>query len=122
MIDAYTAQLIEHSEKLRKLIDEQSTNTLEHAVKLIIERVKHSTPAVALDEELIRKQLEKGLDRTRSAVPNVKVLSKDATFEQTKSEDFRRRVDKALPPQKRKKLGQWTDDFDAARAMDKLPR
>ncbi|WP_165107732.1 hypothetical protein [Caballeronia sp. SBC2] len=122
LIDAYTAQLIEHSEKLRKLIDAQSTDTLEHAVKLIIERADRSTPAVTLDKELIRKQLEKGLDRMRSAVPSVKVLFKDVTFEQTKNEDFRMRVDKALPPQKRKKLGQWTDDFDAARAMDKLPQ
>lgn len=46
----------------------------------------------------------------------MKLVFKDVTYEQTKSPEFREKVEKALPAAKRKQIGDWNHDFDAAKA------
>ena len=71
-----------------------------------------------LDEQQLRDSIQKSLDRTKDEVPEVKLVFKDVTYEQTKNPEFRAKVDKALPAAKRKQMGDWNHDFDAAKAAD----
>ena len=48
----------------------------------------------------------------------LKLVFKDVTYEQTKNPEFRAKVEKALPAAKRKQMGDWNHDFDAAKAVD----
>jgi hypothetical protein len=45
----------------------------------------------------------------------VTLVYKDVTYEQTQSDDFRKKVSNALPSPVRKRLGAWTEKFNAAR-------
>jgi hypothetical protein len=47
----------------------------------------------------------------------VSLVFKDVTYEQTKSEEFRKRVAAALPAHKREQLGNWAEHFEAAREV-----
>ena len=71
-----------------------------------------------LDEKQLRDSIQKNLDRTKDEVPEVKLVFKDVTYEQTKNPEFRAKVDKALPAAKRKQMGDWNHDIDAAKAAD----
>lgn len=70
------------------------------------------------DVESLRAEIKEGLLRTQDEAPIVKLLFKDVTYEQTKNPEFRAKVEKALPAAKRKQLGDWNHDFDAAKAAE----
>ncbi len=116
LVAAHRVQLEAYSEAIRQRLDEQAGKIIDEAVKLIVERAARSRNK--LDEQQLRNGIQKSLDRTKHEVPEVKLMFKDVTYEQTKNQKFRAKVDKALPASKRKQLGDWNQDFDAAKAAD----
>lgn len=120
LLEAYTVQLLEHSKGVRALLDEQSEEILDEAIDLIIARSKRAPtgdgkPAPSLDAEAIRDELQQGLDRAKGGEPSLSLVFKDVTYEQTQSPDFRKKLDHSLSPSARKRIGKWTEAFDAAR-------
>ncbi len=116
-LEAYKAQLLAHSEGLRKLIDQQATEIIDEAVDLIMERSRRSGVAKQPDPMALRKALHEGLKRAKEEAPKIRLVFKDVTYEQTQNPEFRLRVEKALPPSKRKQLGSWSEHFEAAREI-----
>lgn len=116
LVAAYRAQLEAYSEAIRQRLDEQAARIIDEAAKLIADRAARS--GTQLDGNQLRESIQKSLDRTKDEVPEVKLVFKDVTYEQTKNPEFRAKVDKALPASKRKQLGDWNQDFDAAKAAE----
>jgi hypothetical protein len=116
-VEAYKAQVLAHSEGLRKLIEKQANQIIDEAVDLVMERAKRSGAGKLPDPDQIREALHKGLMKAKEDVPTIKLVFKDVTYEQTQSKDFRQRVEKSLPAPKRKQLGKWSEKFDAAREL-----
>jgi hypothetical protein len=116
LISAYKEQLKAHSKAIRVHLSEQSQKIIGEAVDLIIERAARSSSGIKIDRVDLKKQLASGLERAREEVPEVTLNFKDVTYEQTKSADFRKKVDQAVPKSKRGQLGQWHEHFDAAKA------
>lgn len=114
-LEAYKAQLLAHSEGLRKLIDQQATEIIDEAVDLIMERSRRSGLAKQPDPLALSEALHAGLKRAKEEEPKIRLVFKDVTYEQTQNPEFRLRVEKALPPSKRKQLGNWSEHFEAAR-------
>lgn len=115
LVAAYRVQLEAYSEAIRQRLDEQASKIIDEAAKLVAERAART--GSKLDEQQLRNGIQKSLDRTKDEVPEVKLVFKDVTYEQTKNPEFRAKVDKALPAHKRKQLGDWNHDFDAAEAV-----
>jgi hypothetical protein len=120
LLDAYRVQLLEHSKGVRSLLDEQSEEILDEAIDLIIARserapTKDGKPAPSLDADAIRDELQQGLDRAKGGEPSLSLVFKDITYEQTQNPDFRKKLDHSLSPLARKRIGKWTEAFDAAR-------
>ena len=119
LVAAYSVQLAAYSEAIRQRLDQQAGKIIDEAVKLMAERAART--GSQLNQQQLRDSIQKSLDRTKDEVPEVKLVFKDVTFEQTKNPEFRAKVDKALPAAKRKQMGDWNHDFDAAKAADQLP-
>jgi len=117
---AYAIQLKAHSEGVRALLEQQAQQILDDAVDLIMTRSQRA-PAQAgglvhrPDARAIREQLQRGLERVKAEAPSLSLVFKDVTYEQTQSPEFRDKVNKALPGAARKRLGKWSDQFDAAK-------
>lgn len=116
LVAAYRVQLEAYSEAIRQRLDEQAGKIIDEAAKLIAERAARTGSKP--DEQQLRNSIQKSLDRTKDEVPEVKLVFKDVTYEQTKNPEFRAKVDKALPAAKRKQMGDWNHDFDAAKAAE----
>ncbi|MHA5727663.1 hypothetical protein ACVSLB_04810 [Pseudomonas aeruginosa] len=116
LVAAYRLQLEAYSEAIRQKLDAQAGKIIDEAAKLIAERAART--GSKLDQQQLRDSIQKSLDRTKDEVPEVKLVFKDVTYEQTKNPEFRAKVDKALPAAKRKQMGDWNHDFDAAKAAD----
>lgn len=116
LVAAYRVQLEAYSEAIRQRLDAQAGKIIDEAAKLIAERAARA--GSKLDEKQLRDSIQKSLDRAKDEVPEVKLVFKDVTYEQTKNPEFRAKVDKALPAAKRKQMGDWNHDFDAAKAAD----
>lgn len=114
LVAAYRDQLEAYSEAIRQRLDEQASRIIDEAVKLVADRASRS--GTRPDEKKLRESIQKSLDRTKDEEPEVKLVFKDVTYEQTKNAEFRAKVDKALPTSKRKQLGDWNQDFEAAKA------
>lgn len=116
LVAAYRVQLEAYSEAIRQRLDAQAGKIIDEAAKLIAERAARTGSKP--DEKQLRDSIQKSLDRTKDEVPEVKLVFKDVTYEQTKNPEFRAKVDKALPAAKRKQMGDWNHDFDAAKAAE----
>ncbi|WP_019341814.1 hypothetical protein [Stutzerimonas stutzeri] len=116
LVAAYRVQLEAYSKAIRQRLDAQAGKIIDEAAKLIAERAARA--GSKLDEKQLRDSIQKSLDRAKDEVPEVKLVFKDVTYEQTKNPEFRAKVDKALPAAKRKQMGDWNHDFDAAKAAD----
>lgn len=116
LVAAYRVQLEAYSEAIRQKLDAQAGKIIDEATKLVAERSARA--GSKLDEKQLRDSIQKSLDRTKDEVPEVKLVFKDVTYEQTKNPEFRAKVEKALPAAKRKQIGDWNHDFDAAKAAD----
>jgi hypothetical protein len=119
LVAAYRVQLEAYSNAIRQRLDAQAGKIIDDAAKLIADRAART--GSKLDEEQLRDSIQKNLDRTKDEVPEVKLIFKDVTYEQTKNPEFRAKVDKALPAAKRKQMGDWNHDFDAAKAAAPEP-
>lgn len=117
---AYEEQLKAHSKALRNRIDAQADKIIGEALALIIDRGKRT--GIKLDAALLRGELKKGLSRTKDETPEVKLVFKDVTYEQTRNPEFREKIDRVLPSNKRKQLGAWNSVFDAAKAAPTKPQ
>lgn len=117
-IKAYEEQLKAHSQAIRDRIDIQADKIIQEAVTVILNRAKQT--GTKLDPDLLISELRSGLNRTKGDSPQVTLVFKDVTYEQTKNKNFREKVDKALPKHKLKQLGRWVDHFDAVKAVQEL--
>ena len=120
LLEAYKVQLLAHSKGVRALLDAQSEEILDEAIDLIIARSKRAPTAdgkaaAPIDANAIRDELQQGLDRAKGGEPSLSLVFKDITYEQTQSADFRKKLDHSLTPSARKRIGKWTEAFDAAR-------
>lgn len=116
LIEAYEIQLQSHSKAIREHLDEQSQRIIDEAVQLIIERTQRSSPDSKLNPDTLKKQLTDGLARAKEEAPEVSLVFKDVTYEQTKSDEFHQKVVKALPSNKRAQLGTLYENYDAAKS------
>jgi hypothetical protein len=116
-IDAYEEQLKAHSQGIRDHIDQHAEKIIQEAVDVIMSRAERT--AKKLNRDSLITELRKGLNRAKCDSPKVTLVFKDVTYEQTKDENFREKVDKALPRHKLKQLGRWAEHFDAAKASQK---
>ena len=119
-LDAYKVQLLEHSKGVRALLDKQSEQILDEAIDLIMARSQRAPSAdgksvAPLNADAIRDELQQGLDRAKGGEPSLSLVFKDITYEQTQSADFRKKLDHSLSASARKRIGKWTEAFDAAR-------
>jgi hypothetical protein len=115
-VEALKVQLLAHAKELKKLIEQQSTEIIDAAIDLIMARASRSGSSQLPDPKKLREVLQKGLTRGKEEEPKIRLVFKDVTSEQTKHDDFKAKVAKALPAHKRKQLGNWSEHFEAARA------
>lgn len=116
LVEAFRIQLEAYSKAMRERFEAQAGKIIDEAVALIVERAARTS--IKMDLELLKQEIQKGLARAQDEEPEVKLVFKDVTYEQTKNPEFRAKVDKALPAAKRKQLGDWNHDFSAAKATD----
>lgn len=116
LVGAFKTQLEAYSKAIRARFEAQASKIVDEAVGLIGERAART--GIQMDVQRLKQEIQKGLSRATDEEPDVKLVFKDVTFEQTKNPEFRAKVDKALPAHKRKQLGDWNHDFEAASAKD----
>jgi hypothetical protein len=112
-IAAYQKQLEAHSLGVKELLDKQGENIVAEAVALIQGRLK-SANKETIPTETLKQMINKGMDRAKQDEPGISMVFKDITYEQTQSQDFLTKVQKALPAGKRKQLGAITEHSQAA--------
>lgn len=112
-ISAYQEQLKAHSQGVRALLKQQGDSIVSDAVQLIQTRLKAANKK-AIPADNLKQIIEKSMERAKQEEPAVSVLFKDITYEQTQSDDFLAKVQKALPAGKRKQLGAITEHNQAA--------
>jgi hypothetical protein len=120
LLNAYKVQLLEHAKGVRDLLDEQSEEILDEALDLIVARSerapsKDGKVVSKPNPDAIREELKEGLERAKGGEPSMTLVFKDVTYEQTQSEDFRKKLDHSLSPTARRRIGKWTEAFDAAK-------
>lgn len=115
LIKAYQSQLSDHSSGMKALLEKQSETIIAEAVELIQTRLKTASKE-AVDAATLKTMIEKGMQRARTDSPEISLVFKDITYEQTQSEDFLLKVQKALPATKRKQLGTISEHNQAALA------
>lgn len=125
-LGAYEVRLLAHAVGLRKLMDQQVEQVLKEATDLILARSRRGSQqqgaqAISLNAAQVRAKLQEALQRNNDEPPTVKVVLKDVTYEQTQNADFRDKVQRALPAPVRKRLGHWSEQFDAARERGNSP-
>lgn len=122
LLAAYKAQLLAHSAGVRAMLDTQAAQIVKDAMDLIVARhqsgLAQGKQVGKIDLDALRGELLAGLERAKGEVPTVTLVFKDVTYEQTQSPVFRERLDKALPPSVRKRLGAWNVHFDAAKRRE----
>lgn len=118
LVNAYKTQLSEYSTAIRQKLNAQTNTIIDEALKLVADRAKRS--GTELGKEELKSAIEQSLERAKDESPEVKLVFKDVTYEQTRNPEFHAKLEKALPPAKRKQLGVWSQDFEAARAS--LPK
>jgi len=120
LVGAFKIQLLAHSKGVRALLDQQANQIVDDAIDLIMARhrsgLAQGKQSASIDSDALRTELLKGLERAKGEMPTVSLIFKDVTYEQTRSDDFRKRLDKALPGPVRKRLGEWSTIFDAAKS------
>lgn len=113
-IEAFKVRLEAHSEGVRRTIAESSDAIIKDAVNLIIDRITRSGHQVP-DPGALYARLSSSMGRVEGEIPKVSVVFKEVTFEQTQDENFRRRLNTALPLNVKRRLGEWFEQFTAAR-------
>lgn len=112
-VNAYKTQLLAHAKGIRKVLDEQTEAILKDAIKLILGRMASLPVAKRLNSEEIRVALEKSLKKATESEPVVSLRYKDVTYEHTTDPHFNELVFRNVPASVRRKLGAWSEQFDA---------
>ncbi|NCU19981.1 hypothetical protein EOM89_04415 [Candidatus Falkowbacteria bacterium] len=120
LVTAFRKQLEAHSHGIRQHLATQVDKIIAEAVALIQERAARTGLTMEVDD--LKEEIRAGLSRAQDEAPEVKLIFKDVTYEQTKNPAFRAKVNKALPAAKRKQLGNWNQDFEAAKAVTPGPQ
>lgn len=122
LLEAYKTQLLAHAKGVRAMLDKQAHQIVDDAMELIVARHQsgraQGKQVADFDLDALREHLLEGLERAKGEVPTVTLVFKDVTYEQTQSPVFRERLDKALRPAVRKRLGAWNEHFDAAKRRE----
>lgn len=116
-VEAYKTRLVAHSEGMRKTVGQEAEVIIRDTVNLIGERIARAGSA-AIDREKLVENLRKTLTRVEDEAPTVAWVFKEVTYEQTQDEGFRIKLDKALPPAVKRRLGNWYEKFNAAKQDD----
>ena len=117
-VEAYRTQLEAHSKGIRELISKQAKSIINEVLGVISQRAARRN--VALDLERLRAILLDGISKSTSEKPEVKLVFKDVTYEQTRDADFRRKVDRNVPQAKLKQLGNWSAEFEAVKKAQRI--
>lgn len=96
MVAAYRVQLEAYSEAIRQKLDAQAGNIIDEAAKLIAERAARTGSSWISNN--CATVFRKVWIRTKDEVPEVKLVFKDVTYEQTKSPEFREKVERPCQP------------------------
>lgn len=116
-IGAYKERLLAHSDEIRKQLNKQTDQIVADAVALVADRMRRSAGTThRINEQALRDELSKNLTRVKGEAPSISLVFKDVTYEQTQTQDFRDKVNKALPSHVRRRLGPWYERFTAARS------
>jgi len=112
---AYKQQLDERAKGMKDIIEKHAETILEDTIKLIVMRSSRSDSAKSFDEKELRETLEDNISQVKDMMPEVTWVFKDITYEQTQSEEFLKRLRRALPSHVSKRLGDegWFKEFDA---------
>lgn len=113
----FEKRLQAHSEGLRKVVAEQTSQIVGEALALIRGRAARAggRPLSEADLSKISDRLHGSLARAEDESPKVSVVFKGLTWEQTQDPDFARKLDKALPVALKRRLGNWFEEFVAAK-------
>lgn len=119
-IEAFKTRVMAHSEGMRKCIAQEAEVIISDTVDLIGERIaragaSHGSPII--DRNKLAAELNKTLSRVEDEAPTVNYVFKEVTYEQTQDEDFRKKLDKALPATVKRRLGNWYERFSAAKQV-----
>ena len=117
-VEAYRIRLLAHSDGVRRIIREESDAIIGATVRLIGERIARSSPWAEepqIDLYKLADDLRATLMRIEDEAPTLKYVFKEVTYEQTQDEVFRKKLDKALPPSVKRRLGNWYEKFSAAK-------
>ncbi len=117
-VEAYKTRLLAHSEGLRKTLAQEAEAIISDTVNLICRRIARastSNGAPEIDRDKLKEELSKSLNRVKDEAPTVSYVYKEVTYEQTQDENFRKKLDKALPSPVKRRLGNWYERFSAAK-------
>lgn len=120
-VSAYQTRLMAHSEGMRERIAQEAEAIIRDTVDLIGERIaragaSHGSPII--DRNKLAAELYKTLSRVEDEAPTVNYVFKGVTYEQTQDEDFREKLDRALPAPVKRRLGAWYEKFSAAKQLE----
>lgn len=116
-VEAYKTRLIAHSEGLRETIGVEAEGIIGDTVNLISKRIARSG-STPIDHDQLVDGLRKTLTRVEDEAPTVSWVFKEVTYEQTQDQGFRAKLEKALPPTVKRRLGSWYENFNAAKQGD----
>lgn len=97
LVNAYKTQLSEYSTAIRQKLNAQTNTIIDEALKLVADRAKRS--GTELGQEELKSAIEQSLERAKDESPEVKLVFKDVTYEQTRNPEFHAKLEKALPCQ-----------------------
>ena len=112
-VEAYKTRLAAHAKGLRQIMQDEMVKVIEQVVKLIHDRGNRM--GANIDPERLGAELRKQAALPDDGEPVTRCVFKDVTHEQTRDAEFRQKVDRALPLAVKKRLGQWYDEFNAAK-------
>lgn len=112
-VEAYRVRMNAHATGMREVIQDELEQIIEDIVSLIIHRA--GTDGAKMDRDQLRNSIKARTVFKDGDAPFVRCVFKDVTHEQTQDAAFRQRVDKAVPGSVRRRLGQWFDEFTAAK-------
>lgn len=116
VVKALETQLTAYWNGVREDLTAQSGRIIDQAVQLIKARLTTGgQPPTESFLSDVQKTLLASLNRRTTSEPTVRTKYKDVTFEHTQSDEFRDKVQRALPSHVQNQLGAWVKHFKAAR-------
>lgn len=112
-VDAFKVRMNAHATGMREVIQKELDQIIDDVATLIIRRA--GPDGAKIDRAKLRESIKARTDFKDGDAPFVRCVFKDVTHEQTQDVVFRQRVDNAVPGSVRRRLGQWFDEFTAAK-------